>query len=100
MISIDVHERPVKADGPFIQGDQRADRKRVDVRHGDGDRFAAALVKRAAASSQKPLQIIAARYARFDLKSRGVSILSHFDESDKEIGDTVAQLLDIGVLIG
>src|SRR4051794_10073348 len=100
MIGIDVHERPVKADGPFIQGDERADRKRVHVRHGDGDRFAATLVKRAAASAQKTLEIIAARYARFHLKSRRMPILSHFDESDKEIGDTVAQLLDIGVLIG
>ena len=69
MIRVHVHERAVKPDRAFVERDQRADVKGVDLRNAERDRVALAFVERRARAAQKALQIIAARHARFDFEA-------------------------------
>ena len=61
---------------------------------------AAFFEERLARAEEEALQVIARGGVRLDVERRAVAVLEHFDEDGEEIRDAVAQLLDVGVLVG
>ena len=99
IVSINVYQRTVKADGTFIQGDQCPDRERTHIWHANGDGFALLFEQSLAGPTQKPVQIIATAKIVLYFHRRGRAVLLHFNKGDKEIENAIAQLLHIGMLI-
>jgi len=100
MVGVHVHERAVKPNRAFVERDQCTDVKCIDLWNAERDRIALAFVKRRARATKKSLQIIAARYASFDLKFfRGASFRTSIKVA-KKIRHPIAQLLHIGMLVG
>src|SRR4051812_9237155 len=100
MVGIDVNQAGVESDRALVQPNQDANIKRSHFRDRNRDRFAAAVIESGTGSAQKPLQIIPARHSLFDLEPPRVPVLLHLNESDEEIQDAVAQLLDVCMLVG
>src|SRR6476659_5190259 len=90
----------MRAYSAFVERDQRSDVKSINLRNAERDRVAPVLVERGPGAAEEPLQVIAARHALFDFEATARAILSHLDERDEEIRNAIAQLLDVGVLIG
>src|ERR1700730_18734127 len=100
MIRVDVRERPIETDRPFVERDQCAHVKCVHLGNAHRHRFASTFVECRARSAEKSLQIIAAGNSLFYFEPSSTSIFTHLNEGDEKIQNTVAQLLHISVLIG
>src|SRR5690606_15362819 len=101
VVGVDANERSVETDGPFIEGDQQTDGLGRTLGHGNRDGVTVAFAKRIAGAEQKALEKIAAGDTGLHFKGLiGDAVLQYFDESDEEIIHAVAELLDVGVLVG
>src|SRR4030095_13678190 len=100
MVGVYVYERAVKPNGAFVECDQRADVKCVDLWNAERDGIAFALVERRAGAAEKSLQVISARHAFLDLEFFRYAIPLHLDEGRKKIRHSITQLLDVRMLIG
>src|SRR5260370_21280728 len=85
MVGVDVNERSVKANRAFLKRDQCANVDYVSFRNAHLNRFASFLVKRGAASTKKPMQVISAGNCGLDLERGTMAILRHCIKRDKEM---------------
>ena len=100
VIRIHVHQRGVETHRPLEQCDQQPKLERRHLGDGNGERLAPGLVQCPARAAEKALQVIRGGGAGLDLDAVTVAALPHFDERDKEIVHAIAELLDVGVLVG
>ena len=100
VVGVDVDQRSVEGDGALEEGDELAESAGVDLWDGDGDGAAAAFVEGFAGSTEEALQEVGGGDAGLDFDGVTCASLADFDEGGEEVVDAVAELLDVGVLVG
>ena len=99
MISVDVDEARVEADGTLEERDKLADCFGSDLFDRDGDRLAAVVIQCIAGAEEEALQEVAAGEAGFDFDGVAFAVLEYFDESGEEVVHTFTELLYVSVLV-
>jgi len=100
VVGVDAHEAAIEADGAFEEGDDLADGDGGDFGQSNRDGLATLLEERLARAEEEALQEVAAGGVRLDVNDGAGAVLEHFDEDREEVEHAVAQLLDVGVLVG
>ena len=100
VVGVDVDQAGVEGHGAFERGDEGAEVEGIDPRDAERHAFAAVFGERLAGAAEEALEEIAAGGAGLDLDRVAGAVLADLDEGDEEVVHAVAQLLDIGVLVG
>ena len=100
VVGVDVDEGGVEANGAFEEADEHAEREGVEFGDAEGEGLAAISGEGLAGASEEALEEVATGEAGFDFERRGVLGFADLDEGGEEVVHAVAELLDIGVLVG
>ena len=99
MVCVDVDERGVVADGAFEKCDEGADGASVDASDGNRHRFAGGFGECLSGAEEEAVEVVAGCDAVVDFDG-WCAVFEDVDECHKKVIDAVAQLLDVGVLVG
>ena len=100
MVGVDVDQRGIKRDRAFEEGDDDPELEGIHFRDGNRQRLAAGLVQRLSRAAQEALEVIGGGGAGLDFHALAIASLADLDEDREEIVHAVAELLDIGMLVG
>src|SRR5215472_2920751 len=98
MVCVNPNKAGVKAHCPLKERDQCTHGARIDSGDRNGQRLALIVEKRRPRSQQQPMQVVTGCDARLYLERRTARLQNTY-EDDEEVGDTLAELLNIGVLV-
>ena len=101
MVGVDADKRRVKASRPVEQCNYRTDRFCRHVGQRERNRLPALRAQSLARAEHERAQIVAACYAAgLDFNRVALARFQHFNKRHKKVVYAVAQLLDVGVLVG
>lgn len=100
VVGVDVDEAGVEGDGAFVEGDEEADVEGGGFFDAEGDGLAVVFVEGFAGAAEEALEVVAGGGVWVDFDLCGIGGFADFDEGGEEVVDAVAELLDVGVLVG
>ena len=99
VVGVDVYQRCVEPDRPFVQSNECAHGPCVQLINGDREGLAAVFVEGIARTQEEAAQVIPAGDSRLDLYGPALAVVQHFDEGHEKIIHSLPKLLDIGMLV-
>ena len=100
VVGVDVDEAGVEGNGSLKEGDEHAEGEGGDLGDGDGEGTSSGFVEGFAGAAKKSLEEVGGGVAGFDFDAVAVAAFADFDEGGEEVVHAVAELLDVGVLVG
>lgn len=100
MVGVDVHQGRIEADRTLEQRNKRTNKPGVKFFDRDRERFPVVLIEGITFSLQETAEIIAALDGGVDPEGAPFPIAQDLDEGSKKVLHSIAELLDIGMLVG
>jgi hypothetical protein len=100
MVGIDVDQGAIETNSPFIESDESPYSAWIHSGNGDGNGIPLIFIEGLPCSQQKAGEKVSRGGPCFHVDRFTLPLLQHLNEGGKEVGDSLAKLLHIGVLVG